>query len=109
VEYEIFYTSSNDRALDFIDDFASTDKNLGEKVLMTPHFVLWSCPNCEAAFTDKHCLGGGRYCGMDIIEGKEKGESMNGRDILLEDIREKCLYNWAYNNTQTRELFWIYI
>jgi len=50
VEYDIFYSSGNDRALDFIDDFSSTDRKLGLQVLMTPHFVLWSCPKCEPEF-----------------------------------------------------------
>jgi len=66
VEYDIFYTSSNDRALDFIDDFANVDLKLGEKVLMTPRFVLWACPNCDEDYTLQHCLSGGRYCAVDI-------------------------------------------
>jgi hypothetical protein len=47
VEYDIWYTSSNDRALDFIEEFSSTDKELGDSVLMTPHFVFWKCTYCE--------------------------------------------------------------
>lgn len=43
VEYDIFYSSGNDKALDFIDDFAPTDVKLGDHVLMTPRIVTWSC------------------------------------------------------------------
>jgi hypothetical protein len=47
VEYDIWFTSSNDKALDFIEDFAPTDASLGDSVLMTPHYVFWKCKNCE--------------------------------------------------------------
>ncbi len=47
VEYDFWMTSSNDKALDFITDFASTDAHLGDSVLMTPHYVFWKCKNCE--------------------------------------------------------------
>lgn len=43
VEYDLWITSSNDKALDFITDFGSTDKELGSNVLMTPHYVFWRC------------------------------------------------------------------
>ena len=41
VEYDFWYTSSNDKALDFIRDFGEVDKKLGTNVLMEPHFVFW--------------------------------------------------------------------
>lgn len=47
VEYDIWFTSSNDRALDFISDFKEHDSKFGEKVLMTPHYVFWKCTFCE--------------------------------------------------------------
>jgi hypothetical protein len=47
VEYDIWLTSSNDRALDFITDFRTYDLKFGEKVLMTPRYVFWKCPQCE--------------------------------------------------------------
>ena len=43
VEYDIWYTSSNDRALDFISDFTTMDFKLYESTMMTPHFVFWKC------------------------------------------------------------------
>ena len=43
VEYDLWFTSSNDRALDFVSDFKEYDKKLGDKVLMTPHYVFWKC------------------------------------------------------------------
>lgn len=50
VEYDIWYSSSNDLALDFIQDFMKLDKRLGENALMTPRFVFWVCEECEDDF-----------------------------------------------------------
>jgi hypothetical protein len=47
VEYDIWYSSSNDRSLDFISDFEKLDKKFDESVLMTPHFKFWECVNCD--------------------------------------------------------------
>jgi hypothetical protein len=47
VEYDFWFTTSNDKALDFLVEFSKTDQELGEKVLMTPHYVFWNCPYCE--------------------------------------------------------------
>jgi len=41
VEYDIWYTSSSDRALDFINEFSKIDSKLGDDVLMTPRIVYW--------------------------------------------------------------------
>lgn len=43
VEYDIWFTSSNDRALDFISDFKEFDEKFGPRVLMTPRYVFWRC------------------------------------------------------------------
>lgn len=47
VEYDIWFTSSNDRALDFISDFKEFDSKFSDLVLMEPHYVFWKCSNCE--------------------------------------------------------------
>jgi hypothetical protein len=66
VEYDLFYSSSNDRALDFIDDFRSTDSKLGDKVLFTPRIPTWSCTTCELDFIQSNCVSGGKYCALDV-------------------------------------------
>jgi len=57
------------------------DKKFGEEVLMTPRFVFWRCIDCDAAFTDKNCFGGGKYCAMD------SGNKLDGKEIVMEDLR----------------------
>jgi len=54
---------------------------------MTPRFVFWVCVECEDDFMHTNCFGAGKYCavdsGNDLIPGKE---------IVLEDLRQMCIY-----------------
>ena len=44
VDYDFWFTSSSDRALDFLEDFAQVEKKLTkEHVNFTPHYVFWQC------------------------------------------------------------------
>jgi len=82
VEYDLWYTSSSDRALDFISDFKMYDNKFGEKVLFTPHFVFWKCPYCEKSYLDNDCYAKGKYCAVEA-----SNEEIKGREIVLEDLR----------------------
>ena len=82
VEYDIWYSSSNDLALDFIQDFMKLDHRLGEGALMTPRFVFWVCEECDDEFMKKNCFGGGKYCATDSGNAKIPGST-----IVLEDLR----------------------
>ena len=86
VEYDVWYSSTNDIALDFIQDFKAIDKKLGYDVQMAPRFVFWECKNCEDNFRDSHCFGGGAYCATD------GSNSLSGQDVILEDLRQMCVY-----------------
>jgi len=106
VEYDIWYSSSNDVALDFLNDFSAIDERFGENVLMTPRFVFWVCEDCDDEFLDSHCFGGGKYCATEY-----DNSDIPGTDIVLEDLRQMCLYKWAYNEDDgtLKSLFWEYI
>lgn len=80
VDYDIWYSSTSDVALDFIQDFMKVDKAFGESVKMTPRFVFWECTDCDKETLEKHCLGGGNYCA-------DSATKLNGREIILEDLR----------------------
>lgn len=74
VEYDIWYSSSNDVALDFFVNFNSVDERLGDKVLMTPRFVFWVCETCDDEYLDEHCYGGGRYCATEYSNAELPGD-----------------------------------
>eukprot|EP00349_Pseudokeronopsis_sp_Brazil_P003896 CAMPEP_0202962858 /NCGR_PEP_ID=MMETSP1396-20130829/6901_1 /ASSEMBLY_ACC=CAM_ASM_000872 /TAXON_ID= /ORGANISM="Pseudokeronopsis sp., Strain Brazil" /LENGTH=140 /DNA_ID=CAMNT_0049683673 /DNA_START=486 /DNA_END=908 /DNA_ORIENTATION=+ len=97
VEYDVWYTSSNDKALDFLEDFAQTDGTFGDSVLMTPHFVFWKCPYCDDDFLLRNCYGQGRYC---AVEEKDDAFKLDGTEIVQEDLRQKCIYDQYYNKAK---------
>jgi hypothetical protein len=85
----VWYTSTNDKALDFIRNFREfTQKMDIPSQEFSPRLVTWSCTSCDSAFRQKECLSNGRYCAMN-----HKGTYIEGKDILIEDLREKCLYD----------------
>jgi len=80
VDYDIWYSSTSDVALDFIQDFMKIDKAFGPAVKMTPRFVFWECTDCDEQTLKKHCFAGGNYCA-------DSSTKLDGREIILEDLR----------------------
>jgi hypothetical protein len=87
VKWELWYTSANDRALDFIKNFGESIHIVEDHTVFQPRFVTWACPSCDSDFKRKECVSNGRYCAMN-----HKGSYVQGKDILIEDLREYCLY-----------------
>ena len=104
MEYDLWYSSSNDLALDFLHDFMKVDKRFGDQVKMTPRFVFWKCLDCDQDFLDWNCYGGGKYCAMDWGNAR-----LSGQEIVMEDLRQMCIYRYAYNEMNNRQLCWDYI
>jgi len=92
VNYELWMTSTSNRALDFIEDWASFHESLlleGDKVNFAPRYIFWGCSDCDMDYLDTECYGGGKYCSIDQHPG------MTGREIIQEDLRQKCLFDLA--------------
>jgi len=90
VEYAVWYSSIDDRARDFLAYFWEFQDKLGIKAEMSPHFVSWPCPSCDEEFKLSECVSSGRYCASP--HKYVAGVAVKGRDIILEDLREKCIY-----------------
>ena len=73
VEYDFWYTSSDDLALDFLRDFKERHLELGSNVKMTPHFAFWTCEDCDESVIKKDCYGNGKYCAISEKNLKTKG------------------------------------
>lgn len=56
VEYDIWFSSFNDKGLDFISNFEPFHRTLGDKVLMTPRYFTWPCEGCDSSITDVDCF-----------------------------------------------------
>lgn len=89
VEYDVWFTPTNQRVMDFLQRFAKVDAAFHSLVLMTPHFVYGQCPagHCSEQYKKDNCYGDGKYCVHDNTNAAAKG-----KDIINESLRILCLY-----------------
>lgn len=105
VEWDFWYSSSNEKALEFLRGYRENQHKLGDKTLFTPHFSFWSCVECDNKLKRDMCFGDGKYCAIDT-----KNSKLTGQEILEEDLRQKCLYKkLTMNKYKKEDLFWDYI
>jgi hypothetical protein len=67
----------------------------------SPHYISHESAlyNENHGVKIEHCISNGKYCASPRYDlGVD-----NGKDILLEDIRQKCLFNLSYNSTDKDE------
>jgi hypothetical protein len=84
-EVELWYSSNNVLALDFIKEFDNFRHQLDDYLVFTPKVVTWACPNCDAEFKKDECFGNGKYCAPN--HNMMTDMYIKGKDIILEDLR----------------------
>jgi hypothetical protein len=82
VEVEYWYTSSEDRAMRFLQELGDLLKPIMYHVDFYVRTVNWACPNCDADYKHKNCYSNGAYCAM-----QKHGSTVEGKEILAEDLR----------------------
>ena len=109
VNYDIWYTPDTENVYTFLKEFEKYQKSLGDSVKLGVHFVTfphfgYDEENKEKDKSPKEdCLGSGLYC---IRPGKLG--ITDGSIIVLESIKQKCIYNIA-NNQNKLDNFWKYM
>jgi hypothetical protein len=92
INYEVWLSSSHLDFRSFLAGFADIGGSFSKEIaVFTPHYVLFYCYSCKTAgYTreEPDCLGGGRYCAPD----PDQSGPLTGRDIVLEDLRQLCVY-----------------
>ena len=88
VEYELWSSSANEQGLTFANGFRENNALFENNTLFTPHFVMWTCPDCPQESQDCYCKG--EFCAPPILH-----DNIKGRDILDEDLKQICLYREA--------------
>ena len=89
-DIELWYSSNNQKALDFIKEFDKYAHKLSGYMTFRPRFVTWACTNCAPEFKKAECFGDGQYCAPNHI--KDDFHRINGKDIIYEDLRQACLH-----------------
>ena len=93
--FDIWYTPDIEKVYTFLSDFGKYFKALGDTTKLGIHFVTYPHFAYDTnSYTPKEdCLGSGLYC---IRPGKLG--ITDGSVIVLESIKQKCLFDWAEKN-----------
>lgn len=103
VEYDFWYSSSNDEALDFIKNFASYHEKFREDVKFTPRYVTLECEKCPSAVKERHCFGDGKYCYFH-----HDNVNFTGQQIMYENLRQMCLHK-MFQKKHNEMKWWEYM
>ena len=102
IKYSFWSTPAKDNSRYFLMDFASIASQFEKNVaVFEPHYLFTNCYSCEYQrykIADLNCLSGGRYCAED----PDKEGSLTGRDVVLEELRQICLFQQA-NMTNNKD------
>lgn len=82
---EFFYTPTNMRSFNFIEKLEKVMTSLDKHVNFEPNMVLYSNVRNKDS---KNCLKGGKFCAPD----PDNNGKQNGRDVVYEMLRQKCIY-----------------
>jgi len=103
VEYDVWYTSGDTSALNFLRQMKDYNEKLGPNALFTPHMIVRLCRNCEKE--DPNCLniGSELYCAAFTREN-----SIPGNRALKLGVDELCIYE-IYQNESNAAKWWKYM
>mmetsp|Transcript_9305 Transcript_9305/g.15684 ORF Transcript_9305/g.15684 Transcript_9305/m.15684 type:complete len:170 (+) Transcript_9305:535-1044(+) len=104
VQLSLWYSANNDRSLDLLKDLGDYLKPVIKEIDFQPRFVHWNCPHCDSDFKRDNCVSDGQYCAMQ----DEFSDSMKGKDLVMEHLRQHCLYKLLKQRKQP-DLFFDYI
>ena len=93
VEYDFWYTSSNEQAVDFMVEWEGYHKKFKKDVYFTPRLVSWNCEHCDEETKKTHCFNDGKYCSFHFGNPRHSGQ-----DIIYENLRQKCLHQSLRKN-----------
>ena len=95
VNVEIWYSSNNQRSLDFIKEFGAYVPRLEGYVRFHPRQVTWACEACTKSFKEDECFSDGKYCAPNHV--RDDFNRVLGRDIIYEDLRESCVHKQMHD------------
>ena len=108
VKYDVWYNPDQENTYIFFNEFKELQNALGDEAILGIHF--FSYPHFTYSPSQRqeiqNCLGSGLYC----IRPRKAGVT-DGTKVLKESIRQRCVYNYAFENknTKKRKLFWEYM
>mmetsp|Transcript_10367 Transcript_10367/g.11801 ORF Transcript_10367/g.11801 Transcript_10367/m.11801 type:complete len:471 (-) Transcript_10367:137-1549(-) len=92
VKLDLWLSGTDERSFKLVQGLKQMIEKIGyDKVIPKPYYAIWYCPYCKElnykTYENPNCYSGGRYCSPD----PDDAGPLNGRDIILEDLRQLCL------------------
>jgi hypothetical protein len=106
VKYDIYFSSENEDVYTLLKELHYYQRKLENFVNLTVHYVTYQNPNYGSNVYEgfKNCYGRGKYC-----SNPGKFGTNDGRDIVRENLNQKCIYNYAYKVKNNKDLYWNYM
>ena len=103
VTVKFFFSSSELRAYELIRSLTQYMYKFENQIQFTPIYVVHKAPfyNEENPIRIVNCVSKGKYCYFP----KETTITKDGQAIIMEDLRQKCLYNQSIKNNNMNDYF----
>ena len=103
VELKLFFSSSELRAYQMINNITNYLDKYEDQVNFVPIYVTHQLPSYDPnnAKREYNCVTKGKYCYFP----KETTITQDGREILLESLRQKCMYTLSLKSKKIKYYF----
>ena len=97
LDVKFFFSSSNLRAYELFNNLAQYMNKFGDQVNFTPIYVVHRAPMYDENNPIRvvNCVSKGKYCYFP----KATTIINDGQAIIMEDLRQKCVYDFALKNS----------
>jgi len=96
VDYSIWYTNSDPHSIRLLRHLGVLMYQLTDLATFTPGIITYDCNKigCNQKFKNKNCVSDGKYCSIAAeMNEKELKAGVSGREQVMEDLREYCVYD----------------
>jgi hypothetical protein len=99
VEFKFFFSSSELKAYQLINNLTKYTDKFNSQVEFTPNYVIHQSPQYDPqkATRELNCVTRGKYCYFP----KETTIIQDGQRILIESLRQKCMFQKSKDNKQS--------
>ena len=107
IDFKFFFSSSEPRAYNLLGNMTKYLYKFGEQIKFTPYYVVHKNPYYveENPQSNINCLSRGVYCYFP----KETTIIQEGQKILMEDIRQKCMFKLSNDQSNSNKLYFDYM
>jgi hypothetical protein len=103
VEWTLWQSAWDDQSLATLSKLEEIVTTLGSRAFFTPRFVSYNGSKVGCHYDDgdfsqacgNMCLNKGRYCLLDPSPFHDRGSGASGADVVIENLRRKCIWNIA--------------